>query len=333
VTKSTDHKHASPSSSLPAYVFGGPAQVAIRTRTNDQPRYVDTRLIVWAWYDGGVELKIDWAELDLTPEFNEIAQGFIAYALEKYAPQTAFMFARSLVYLSSTNLARYFPWDRQDLTSQLEGFKRSRHNLIGFRRLYRWAVDRGIKGFDLSTYLIIKDTKSARVDPYARIFLSQSGFDLDNEVRLLKRIERALPTTPWKGAQLNLMLLMGFELGLRAIQFHSLDITDFEFIESTNHEKYYTLWLPMAKKVGQRRPERRPRKVTSRLGEKISRHVSEIQRRFGSKCEPLFVNSKGRRLSVAEICSGLKQELREAGRRPSSACWSSPCCRSSCGLL
>lgn len=73
MTKSTDHKHASPSSSLPAYVFGGPAQVAIRTRTNDQPRYVDTRLIVWAWYDGGVELKIDWAELDLTPEFNEIA--------------------------------------------------------------------------------------------------------------------------------------------------------------------------------------------------------------------------------------------------------------------
>lgn len=313
MTKSADQKHASPSSSLPAYVFEGPAQIAIRTRTNDQPRYVDTRLNVWTWYDGGVALKIDWAELDLTPEFNEIAKGFMAYALEKYAPQTAFMFVRSLVYLSSTDLARHFPWDHQDLISQLEGFKRSRHNLIGFRRLYRWAVDRGIKGFDLNTYLTIKDTRSARVDPYARIFLSQSGFDLDEEVRLLKRIERALPTDPWEDAQLNLMLLVGFELGPRAIQLHSLDITDFEFIESTNHEKYYTLWLPMAKKVGQRRPERRPRKVTTRLGEKLSRHVSEIQRRFGSKCEPLFVNPKGRRFSVTEICAGLKQELREAG--------------------
>ncbi|WP_223453816.1 tyrosine-type recombinase/integrase [Pseudomonas sp. GL-RE-19] len=313
MTKSSDQEHASPSSSLPAYVFEGPAQVAIRTRTNDQPRYVDTRLNVWTWYDGGVALKIDWAELGLTPEFNEIAKGFMAYALEKYAPQTAFMFVRSLVYLSSTNLARRFPWDHHDLIAQLEGFKRSRHNLIGFRRLYRWGVDRGIKGFDLNTYLTIKDTKSARVDPYARIFLSQSGLDLDEEVRLLKRIEREVSSNSWEEAQFNIVLHLGFELAPRSIQFHSLDIADFEFIESADHERYYTLWLPMAKKVGQRRPERRPRKVTSRLGEKISRHISEIQRQFGSDCGPLFVNPKGRRLSVTEIGMGLKQELREAG--------------------
>ena len=313
MTKSADQEQASPSSSSPAYVFEGPAQVAIRTRTNDQPRYVDTRLNVWTWYDGGVALKIDWAELDLTPEFNEIAKGFMAYALEKYAPQTAFMFVRSLVYLSSTNLARHFPWDHQDLIAQLEGFKRSRHNLIGFRRLYRWAVDRGIKGFDLNTYLTIKDTKSARVDPYARIYLSQSGLDLDEEVRLLKRIERYISSNSWEEAQFNIMLHLSFELAPRSIQFHSLDIADFEFIESADHERYYTLWLPMAKKIGQRRPERRPRKVTSRLGEKISRHVSEIQRRFSSNCEPLLVNSNGRRLSVTEIIMGLKHELSEAG--------------------
>lgn len=313
MTKSADQEHASPSSSFPAYVFEGPAQVAIRTRTNDQPKYVDTRLSIWTWYDGGLAMKIDWTALQFSSELMAVSKSFMAYALEKYAPGTAKMFADSLQVLSRTKLANGLPWDKTLLIIVLEDLKKSRHDLVGFRRFYRWAVDRGIKGFDLNTYLTIKDTKSARVDPYARIFLSQSGFDLDEEVRLLKRIERALPTGPWEGAQLNLMLLMGFELGPRAIQFHSLDITDFEFIESTNHEKYYTLWLPMAKKVGQRRPERRPRKVTTRLGEKISRHVSEIQRRFGSKCEPLFVNPKGKRLSVAEICSGLKQELREAG--------------------
>lgn len=42
MTKSADQEHVSPSSSFPAYVFEGPTQVAIRTRTNDQPRYVDT---------------------------------------------------------------------------------------------------------------------------------------------------------------------------------------------------------------------------------------------------------------------------------------------------
>lgn len=181
MTKSADQEHASPSSSFPAYVFEGPAQVAIRTRTNDQPRYVDTRLSVWTWYDGGVALRVDWASLDLTPELNEIAKGFMAYALEKYAPQTAFMFVRSLVYLSNTALARYFPWDFQDLIVELNGFKQVRQHLVGFRRFYRWAVDRGIKGFDSNIYLKIKGVKPEKVDPYSRIFLSQSGLDLDEE--------------------------------------------------------------------------------------------------------------------------------------------------------
>ena len=65
MTKSADQEHAPPSSSFPAYVFEGPAQVAIRTRTNDQPKYVDTRLSVWTWYDGGTAMKIDWASLHL----------------------------------------------------------------------------------------------------------------------------------------------------------------------------------------------------------------------------------------------------------------------------
>lgn len=313
MTKSADQEHASPPSSLPAYVFRGPAHVAIRTRTNDQPRYVDTRLKVWTWYDGGVALKIDWGELALAPELTEIAKGFMAYSLEKYAPQTAFMFARFLVYLSSTNLAQHFPWGQQNFIAKLEDFKQVRHNLIGLRRFYRWAMDRGINGFDPITYLKIKEVKSDRVDPYARIFLSQSGLELDEEVRLLKRIEREPKSDSWEDVQLNIVLHLGFELAPRSIQFHSLDIADFEFIESAGHEKYYTLWLPMAKKVGQRRPERRPRKITTRLGEKISRHVLEIQRRFGSDCEPLFVNPCGRRLSVIEVGTGLKYELREAG--------------------
>ncbi len=260
MTKSVGQDHASPSSSFAGYLFQGPAQVAIRTRTNDQPRYVDTRLKVWTWYDGGLAMKIDWAALQLNSELIEIGKGFMAYALEKYAPRTAVMFADTLRFLSSTNLATGLPWDTHQLVTALEEIKKTRTVLIGFRRLYRWAMDRGINGFDPITYLKIKDVKSDRVDPYARIFLSQSGLDLDEEVRLLKRIEREVSSNSWEEAQFNIVLHLGFELAPRSIQFHSLDIADFEFIESADHERYYTLWLPMAKKVGQRRPERRPRK-------------------------------------------------------------------------
>ncbi|WP_085694776.1 MULTISPECIES: tyrosine-type recombinase/integrase [unclassified Pseudomonas] len=313
MTQSADHEQASPSSSPPAYVFKGPAHVAIRTRTNDQPRYVDTRLNVWTWYDGGIAMTIDWTVLQLNPELIEIGKGFMAYALEKYAPRTAAMFADSLRFLSNTNLATGLPWEPIELTSALEELKKSRRALVGFRGFYRWANNRGINGFDTRSYLKVKNTRSDRVDPYARIFLSQSSLELDEEIRLLKRIGRDLSFCSWEEIQLNMALHLGFELAPRSIQFHSLDIVDFELIESSDHETYYTLWLPMAKKIGQRMPERRPRKITNLLGAKISRHISEIQRRFGSGCEPLFVSRRGRRLSVNEIGQGLKHELREAG--------------------
>jgi site-specific recombinase XerD len=268
---------------------------------------------VWTWYDGGLAMKIDWAVLRFNSELMAISKSFMAYALEKYAPRTALLFANSLRALSNTKLASGLPWDKTILITVLEELRKSRRDLVGFRRFYRWAADRGIKGFDQNTYLVIKDIKSDRIDPYARIFLSQSGIELDEEVRLLKRIDRELSSSPWQEAQLNIILHLGYELAPRAIQFHSLDIADFELLETAGDENYYTLWLPMAKKVGQRRPERRPRKITTRLGEKISKHASEIQCRFGVDCAPLFVNLNGKRLSVKEIGIGLKQELHKAG--------------------
>ncbi|VVQ26635.1 hypothetical protein PS928_06803 [Pseudomonas fluorescens] len=35
-------------------------------------------------------MKIDWAALHLNPHLMHIAKAFVAYALEKYAPVTAF---------------------------------------------------------------------------------------------------------------------------------------------------------------------------------------------------------------------------------------------------
>lgn len=313
MTKSADQEHASPSSSFPAYVFEGPAQVAIRTRTDDQPRYVDTRMSVWTWYDGGKAMKIDWAALHLNPQLMQIAKAFVAYALEKYAPVTAFKASGVFGRLAESEISAKFPWARQELVTTISNWAKFRESTIFFRTFYRWALNRGILGFDKETYLALKGIKTSRLDPYERIFLSQSGLALDEEIRLLQRIERDIQTEEWSEAQLNMMLHLSFELGPRSIQFYSLDIADFEFIESADHERYYTLWLPMAKKVGQRRPERRPRKITTRLGEKISQHISEMKRRFGEDCEPLFLTPNGRRMSVTEIGVSLKHELREAG--------------------
>lgn len=177
MTKSADQEHALPSSSFPAYVFDGPAQVAIRTRTDDQPRYVDTRLNVWVWYDGGKAMKIDWDALHLNPHLLQIAKAFVAYALEKYAPVTVFKASGVFERLAESDISAKFPWTRQEVVTTISTWTKFRESTIFFRTFYRWALNRGILGFDNATYLALKEIKTSRLDPYERIFLSQSGFE------------------------------------------------------------------------------------------------------------------------------------------------------------
>lgn len=313
MNESVGQDHVSPASSPAVYVFQGPARIAIRTRTNDQPRYVDTRSSLWVWYDGGIPWTVNWSDLKLHPQLIEIAKGFMVHVLEKYSPSTAYRVSRLYQRISESDIAFVFPWQATEIINFFNKISCQREYIYVFRSLYKWAGDRGILGFENDIYLKIKDFKTYRVDPYKKIFLSQIGLGLDEELSLLNRIGREVPVNDWWDSQINIILHLGFELAPRLIQFHSLDIADFEVIESSAQDKYYTLWLPMAKKIGQRRPERRPRKITPRLGEKIEQHISALKRQFGSNCEALLVNPTGQRLSVTEIGAGLKHELREAG--------------------
>lgn len=289
MNESVGQDHLPPASSKAVYVFQKPARIAIRTRTNDQPRYVDTRSSVWVWYEGGIPWTVNWAELKLHPQLMEIAKGFMVYALEKYSPSTAYRVSRLYQRISESDISFEFPWQLTEIIRFFNKIACQREYIYVFRTLYRWAKDRGISGFENDVYLKIKDFKTYRVDPYSKIFLSQIGLKLDEELALLNRIGREASVDDWEDFQLNIILHLGFELAPRSIQFHSLDIADFEVIESSAQDKYYTLWLPMAKKIGQRRPERRPRKITPRLGEKIEQHISALHRQFGSNCEALLV--------------------------------------------
>lgn len=162
MTKSVGQHHASPSSSFTGYLFQGPAQVAIRTRTNDQPKYVDTRLSVWTWYDGGMAMNIDWTNVKMNSEFIEIAKAFMVHMLEKYSPLTAYRAARMLHRVSESDISLKFPWTADEIIIAFNSWSCSREYVFVFRTLYRWARDRGIKGFSNDIYLKIKDFNTER---------------------------------------------------------------------------------------------------------------------------------------------------------------------------
>ncbi|HBO9820950.1 TPA: hypothetical protein L5G01_002000 [Pseudomonas aeruginosa] len=238
MTKSVNQERAPLASPSTTYVFQGPVRIAIRTRTNDQPRYVDTRSCVWTWYDGGIPMTVNWAELKLHQQFMEIAKGFMVHALEKYSPSTAYRVFRLYQRISESEIAFAFPWQASDIVNFSNKLSSPREYMIVFRALYRWAKDRGISGFRDDVYLEIKYLKTYRASPCSKIFLSQTGLKLDEEERLLKRIGQEALVGDWGNFQLNIILHLGFELAPRSIQFHSLDIADFEVIETSVHDKY-----------------------------------------------------------------------------------------------
>jgi len=294
------------------YVFSGPEILIIRTRTNDQKKFVNTKNVVWRWEDGGVSFSFDWSENGQDSPSIEVAKGFLAYSLEKFAPMTAAGCGRMLRKLFRSTLAEAFPWSQSELLAFAASLSDKRV-LVSFRQLYLWGVNQCIEGFSKENHLLLKEiTSKTKNSPYDRIFLAQTGVSLEEEARLVSRInEESSIEHGWSAHQANIILQLCFELGPRAIQLHSLDVSDFEELITEDGERYYTIWLPMAKKRGQRRPLRRPRKVTKSLGDKLRLHSAFIKKQFD--CDALFVSGRGKRLASTELIEILKMELTQAG--------------------
>ncbi|MBM9887972.1 tyrosine-type recombinase/integrase [Deefgea sp. CFH1-16] len=291
------------------YQFSGRQLVPIRTRTNDQPRYVDTRNDHWEWFDGGIKFSIDWTALNLSPGFIPIAKGYLSYSLEKNAPRTSVAIVQFLKRFSTLPLSKIFPWSENEILNQLSLWFDDRQMVIVFRRLYDWGLGQGIYGFNTRVNLLIAEVKTIKVQANSRVFLGQIGLSEFEEINLIQRISTGynLASNSWRDNLPNIILHLGFELGLRSIQYHALDVADFEEVKP-NDISFFTIWLPMAKKIGEQRPQRRPRKISNDLGLKLKLYILKLQEAFGETIEPLFVDRRGNRLSVERIATILKGE-------------------------
>lgn len=109
----------------------------------------------------------------------------------------------------------------------------------------------------------------------------------------------------------------------RPIQLHSISVEDLEVVDSANKkERYFSLWLPMAKKRNTNDIEKRYRKITAALGEKIELLVQENKRLCGEASHiPLFIkplrvkNKDGDsgRLSTRDISGIICEVLQSKG--------------------
>ena len=82
-------------------------------------------------------MKIDWTALHLNPNLMQIAKAFLAYALEKYAPVTAFKASGVFLRLSESVISAKFPWTRQEVVTTISTLGKFRESTIFFRTFYQ----------------------------------------------------------------------------------------------------------------------------------------------------------------------------------------------------
>ncbi|MBI1769523.1 MAG: site-specific integrase [Bacteroidetes bacterium] len=297
------------------YTFKNPGKVRIRVRASDQEFIVDTSTLIWSWRDGGTKFTIDWSKLDLHPTLKEAAKAFVVYRLQSNSPVSVYSNEYNLLKaISAFKYRNIFPWSEIEASSFLNE-RLGTKEFINFRVFYKWCVKRQIPGFSKEIEIKLSE-KSGRDSSYKKIHLGEVTLSADDEYKILQTIEGESEHSDYVSFRNNVILHLGFELAPRPIQIFCLDETDLESYSVDENIDYFTLWLPMAKKRSAALPEKRPRRITKALGNKIKSlaKLNKIRFKNNSDIKALFLTDDGlNRLPTARITTAVTDKLKALG--------------------
>jgi len=274
-----------------AYQFQNPGKIRIRQRTADQPNFLDISGEDWKAIDGGVAFSIHWGELEIIDEVKEILKAFIAHRLSRQSVWGSFTSdGRLVTYISKSALAQKFPWSKLDVLSFLGQFAQEKDSnyVYAFNSLYEWCMRQHIDGFSRETLLCVKEYKIKRHKQYEKVFLSQTHVTPEQEHIIIEAINADFNRKDYPALLENVILQLCFELAPRPIQLYTLDVEDFKATKSPSGEIYYALNLPMAKKRANDRIEKRYRRISKQLGEKIALLLETKNPAYKEERFPLF---------------------------------------------
>lgn len=295
------------------FKFHNPGKAKIIVRTNDQNPYADTSTDTWHWEDGGRSRVINWKKFSFDTQLTELLKAFVFSRLEMMAPQTVSSQDKTMLKSLNNSKLINLPWYESDIVKFLKAYPNN-GGYHSFLHFYSWSEARSIPGFSTEVLLKIKGIRAFKGSSYDKIFLQQNSLAAEDEMKILKYLDESYDDTDFESVRKNVILSIGFELAPRSIQIHSLDITDIEVYSSEkSKEQYFTIWLPMAKKIRASLPERRPRNISTKLGNKILRLI-ELNKSLGSNSSALFVDLETRkRLPAFEIVKLVTAQLKELG--------------------
>lgn len=278
---------------------------------NNTPADIDNKCYcsdeLWKWPLQGRIYKLDWGKFNFSNPLKELLKGYIFYRLQNKSPYTVVsMDIRFIRYVSKCIELCDIPWSKTMLVYHLGIYKDIFYSLKLF---YKWCLIQNIKSFTKEIFEIICDFKSSKKTPYQSTFLRQNYIE-DSKINIIiSKLNKPLDFTKVFDLQIRILIRLCFEIAPRPSQIYILNSEDLKIFK--NESIYYSITLPMVKKISLKKYDKRTRAISSKLGFEISQLIS-INKELGSISDALFINLKTKkRYSSNKIGSLIIQGLKD----------------------
>ncbi|CAL2103048.1 Site-specific integrase [Tenacibaculum sp. 190130A14a] len=185
-------------------------------------------------------------------------------------------------------------------------------HIYSLRKLFEFGFLKFENLFLKYAYDEIKEYNIPKRKPYDKIFLNQEVVD-SKGIEEVKRITKSVDENELDFEILrdNIILQFCLELAPRPYQFYLLNKSDFEVIKGSSKD-YYSLSLPMSKKIKSNNIEKRNRSISTNLGRKVLKLLLFKNYKKNSN-NALFIDKKGKRLTSSNFTKIVKKETLKKG--------------------
>lgn len=288
-----------------------PKIIKIKAKLQEDNCTIVTKNAVWVWYAEGKPQKIDWNLFDFDYQLKFLLQLFIIHRLKTRSLSTVSKGDIEFIrYINKTKLTLPFLLDKILITFLNQTKTRPKTT---FRVFYLWCLKNNFKGFERSIYLSLKEYIVNSIKPYQKIFLQQN-FMSSNEINKVYRKTKEninISSNNWNRLMRNVIFRIVYELAPRPSQFYLLNRSDFKKVLGGNNI-YYSINMPMSKKIKSLFIEKRNRSISIELGQKIEL-LLELYKINNINSIALFIAENKKRLTNSEYTKIVIEKLNSIG--------------------
>ncbi|MEP3387207.1 MAG: tyrosine-type recombinase/integrase [Reichenbachiella sp.] len=271
---------------------------------------IDLAKDVWLIRHSGILYTVAWKKFSKGPEL-ETYKGFIASRLETKSPSVITKDMRLLKFFNSCQMSFL---DIQIIPDQLKvRIKNLSLDYYSFKSYVQWLNENTSVKIESKLNFDIIELRPKSRKPYHN--LESKHYELSKRTQhdLIKHFENKLNYITrfnTKKVQTGLMLMISYELGLRPIQIHALNIADLT-IHTHKTERLCSLNILNVKKRSEKEYKKTKRAISIKLGNKIAEYISANKL---DHLDPMFFSPRNLvRYSSTKICKLISAEFQEIG--------------------